>query len=340
MAGHLDAGRTRATRVLRRLGDDLPGAVRQVVTVPVEEHEVGAGHGLRRRHRGNGRRRRGRRVEGVAQAEEGRVVVVVELGLRARQRRAGAVGGHALDLRVELGLQRAEEAVFRRERQAGHSRDREGEAGDALVGELAVGVVDHQAGVRAIATGRVVHLHPLVAHAGADIGHDRGELRDEAGQGEVIEDIAHRAIGALLAADGVAARAEGAQVVDVVLAVAAFGLEAQAVAEAPADAGDAAPAQLVLRLQAVVRQPEADPGGGVGVDVVRGALHPVGAGASTDIQAGDRLRLGGQRQRQDRRGHQCLAKAHHKFSLDPIRASQPQTCEEEPPDSCCGISGR
>jgi len=37
MAGHLDAGGLHPAGVLRRLGDDLPGAVGQVGPIPVEE---------------------------------------------------------------------------------------------------------------------------------------------------------------------------------------------------------------------------------------------------------------------------------------------------------------
>ncbi|GAV33765.1 hypothetical protein ROTAS13_01422 [Roseomonas sp. TAS13] len=140
MAGHLDAGRTRATRVLRRLGDDLPGTVRQVVTVPVEEHEVGAGGGLGRR-RGGGQGGHGRRrgPQRVAQAQHRGVVEVVVLDVvGAVDRTAGRAG---CDGGGEPVRERAEEAVLGRHGEAGHGADREGQAGHGLVGEVAIRVV-------------------------------------------------------------------------------------------------------------------------------------------------------------------------------------------------------
>ena len=98
-------------------------------------------------------------IEGVAQAEHQGVVVGIRLDRAARD---GGTRRGVVVADLQPGLQRAEEAVFRRQRQAGGEGEREGEAGNALVGEAAIAVV-HGHAQRAVLA--------VSAHAGP-IGHD------------------------------------------------------------------------------------------------------------------------------------------------------------------------
>src|SRR3712207_1789718 len=108
-----------------------------------------------------------------------------------------------------------------------------------------------------------------------------------------VEDIAHHAVTAGGAAGlDRACAGEAADLVDLVLAVVALDLGAQAVAEAPAQADHADPAHVEADLTARgdsgrgQRLGELAGGGEIGV------LQPVHAGAGTDVEALHRLRRG------------------------------------------------
>ncbi len=217
------------------------------------------------------------------------MVHVGELGVAA-----GRAGGG-----VDLGVQRAHEPVFGRQRQAGRDVvQRQGGADDRLVGELPVRAVHHRTGVAAQAVG----IGPDIASAKADIGlHRQAEV-------EVIQRVRHHTVGANRAA---AARhaAEAGNAVHFVLAVVALDLGADAVAEAVTEADHAAPAEVELGIARARR-------GELAAEVDVAFHQPVDAGAGTHIETADRLGLRGDRQSQHRRGKKRPFEAHLGFSSE------------------------
>ena len=213
--------------------------------------------------------------------------------------------------------ERAHEAIFGGQGQARrHGVELEGGAENRLIGEAALAARDIN-GIAARARGYAVVVLDNVAGAEADIGHQR----DARAQVEVIERVAHDAV-----AEGGAGgthrggEAEAGQRVDRVGAVAALDLGAHAVAVAPAEADDTDVAIVELG-RAGTRGREAV----VQVDI-RFHQH-VHADAGADIETGDGLRMGDDRQRQHRRGQKGLLEAHGWFSSKYVREHRsPNPC--------------
>ena len=297
MPRHLDPRGLHPAGGAGGIGDDLLRPLRQIGTVPVEEHQVGPRHLRRRdrrRHRCGGDRRR---VEGVAQAEQDGVVAVVRLEAagHARHRRpAGAAD-------VEFRVQRAEEAVLRRHRQARrHIAQPEGRADDGLVGELRVGVVDPEAAA-ADREARLADLVPDIAAADAEIGLV-GRGRDaEIRQVEVEQQVRHRPI-PVVVARAADAGAVQRQPLDLVVAVIALDLRPPAIAEAPAERQHAG---------------EAGFAGGQADAVVIAVGRKIQAGTGPEIKSLHRLRPGGEGCREQGGGEEKAAERHRQLQGKP-----------------------
>ncbi len=249
--------------------------------VPVEEYQVRARRGGRRRHlRGRDRHRRRLHAEGIAQPDQEAVApLLVQL----------QSGRRAVDAGVEgLVVRDVHETVFGGHREAGHVRNREGQARHGLEGEAAARVVAGQPETAARRyRANVVHVRPLVADAAAEIGVEPGEADIE-----VEQDVRHGPVGLQLSAGRRRERRTG-QVRDAKLVEVALQLEAEAVAQAIAQAADAGEAAVAVQRQ---------PWRGRGRCADAGVLGQREAGTGADIDALERLRPRGRRCQDDRCG--------------------------------------
>jgi hypothetical protein len=193
---------------------------------------------------------------------------------------------------TEVGLQGTRVTVLGGDGQTRHRGDRESQAGDALVGELADGVVDvHAVAARNGTVPLNVHVRPQVANATTDV-RDNGDRhgREPLRQLEVIEHVRHDAVlrhFAAEVAEGAGGRAAGAatrettHAVQVVVAVAALDFSAETIAEAIADGQNADEAFIEVRVALAAGARRVEIGGIAALrrQVVLAVMVPAGAGA-------------------------------------------------------------
>jgi hypothetical protein len=151
------------------------------------------------------------------------VVLVLALQRAAGEARTGRLRHHA---GVEALRQGVQVAVLGRDGEAGDGADREGGARDALIGEAGLGGTRAQRDRRAAAIhAELVLLAPHVADTAAHIGDEPRHARDA----EVVQEVAHHAVGAVGAAGAVAQDGAGkaADLFQLILAIGAFDLGAQ-----------------------------------------------------------------------------------------------------------------
>ena len=125
-------------------------------------------------------------------------------------------------------------------------------------------------------------MRPLVADTETSIGR---EIRQAEQPREIIDDVEHRAVLALVAAGGIG-EADTVALAEPIAAIVALDFEAQAVVERVAEIGE--PGRAAAGLQVGVG------GDAHGADEML-ALHEVHAGAGADVQAAERLSRGNPR---------------------------------------------
>ena len=163
-----------------------------------------------------------------------------------------------------------DQAVVDGEGEARDGLDREGEADDALGGEVgaagAADVVD-EAGL-VDADGGCVDVGPERADADADVGFDEALVDAELGRIDDVDGVGEAAVAFLVAGLPVGQRC-GGELVEVVVVVGALDLELQAVAERLSGEGGAGEARAEALLGAARGERAVH---GVGVDVLQQAV--------------------------------------------------------------------
>ena len=172
----------------------------------------------------------------------------------------------------------------------------------------------------------VIPLDGLIADTGTDVGLEVGRQR-----GEVIQRV-HQAAGLVLEAARVRARAKEAGLVRLVREEVALEFSTQTVAEAPADAGLADEAALEVQLRAGTGN-TGEAGRIRQVDLL--VAENIVAGAGTDIQAVDGLRLCRQGQRQYRRRQERTPNIHLVYLLVIVSTPAAQSGPKRPCRSTC-----